>query len=424
MSESKQSAGRRLSTITIDQVIAGSSNVLIAILAARLLGVGAFGLFGIVFIVYMTAQGIARALICEPLLVHPVEAQERPGDVIGGTRLLGLGIGAVVCIAAAGAWFWNPDLGWALLILGITMPALVLQDLGRYLGFVTHRPSFALILDLIWLGLMVVAIAVLMVLDVKSLVWFVAAWAGSGAIAGSVAPWRYRRFPMRHSPLWLRETWGFSWRYLIAFGATQGSALLSSIGLAAISGVRSLGAVRGALLLVRPSATLQAASIAAGIAEVSHMPRGGAGIRRHVIRTTVLTTVVAALNLVVLVFLPDAVGEAILGATWEPTQELLLPASIQMVLLALVSGPRAAMLGQRAISTTVKIDIVSTVMLLVATLIGAVVNDALGAYWALVACQSLISVVWWLALRRHQRHAGASDPDGDDVLDAVPTPPL
>ena len=39
MSESKQSAGRRLSVITIDQAIAGASNVLSAVLAARVLGV-------------------------------------------------------------------------------------------------------------------------------------------------------------------------------------------------------------------------------------------------------------------------------------------------------------------------------------------------------------------------------------------------
>lgn len=422
MSQSKQSAGRRLSTITIDQIIAGASNVLIAVLAARMLGVGAFGLFGIVFIVYMTAQGISRALICDPLLVHPVEARERPGDVIGAARVLGLGIGAVVCAIAGFAWIWDSSLGGALLILGLAMPALVLQDLGRYLGMVTHRPSFALILDLLWLGLMIVALGIVVILDAETLVWFVAAWAGSGAIAGAVAPWRYRRYPMQHSPLWLRETWGFSWRYLIAFGATQGSALLSSIGLAAISGVRSLGAVRGALLLVRPSATLQSASIAAGIAEVSHMPPGSHDLRRHIARTTVLTTAVALVNLVVLVFLPDPIGEAVLGATWEPTKDLLLPASLQMVLLALISGPRAALLGQRAISLTLRIDVASTALFLVATMIGAVVNDALGAYWALVICQSAITVVWWITLRWHSRSSDAPVEPDDEVVPPVPMP--
>jgi hypothetical protein len=44
----KHSAERWLSIITIDQAIAGGSNVMIAVLAARLLSVSEFGLFGIV----------------------------------------------------------------------------------------------------------------------------------------------------------------------------------------------------------------------------------------------------------------------------------------------------------------------------------------------------------------------------------------
>ena len=67
MSEVLDRAGRRLSTITVDQAISGGSNVLIAVLAARILGVESFGLFGIVFLVTITAQGAIRSLVCEPL---------------------------------------------------------------------------------------------------------------------------------------------------------------------------------------------------------------------------------------------------------------------------------------------------------------------------------------------------------------------
>ncbi len=72
------SAGRRLSVITVDQVVSGASNLLIAVLAARFLGVESFGLFGIIFMVYVTAQGLARGVVCEPVLVHPDEARDHP----------------------------------------------------------------------------------------------------------------------------------------------------------------------------------------------------------------------------------------------------------------------------------------------------------------------------------------------------------
>jgi len=48
-------ARRRLSTITIDQAIAGGSNVLIMVLAARVLGTERFGLFGLVFLLFVMA---------------------------------------------------------------------------------------------------------------------------------------------------------------------------------------------------------------------------------------------------------------------------------------------------------------------------------------------------------------------------------
>ncbi len=401
MKQSEQSAGRRLSIITIDQVVAGASNVLIAIAAARILGVGAFGLFGIVFIVYVTSQGISRALICEPLLVHPAEAEERPGEVIGTVGVLGLAAGLAVCLSGLLAHVWNDRLGDALLILGVCLPLLVLQDIGRYLGIVTHRPSFSLTLDLVWLALMIVALGIVIVAHAETLAWFVLAWAASGAVSGMLVLWTYRGHALRLSLSWLRETWGFSWRYLLSFTATQGSALVASIGIVVISGVRTLGAVRGALLLVSPIVTFQAASISAGVAEVSRLPTGGHGVGRHIRRTTALTVGVAGANLLVLVFLPDELGRFVLGATWEPTKPLLLPASIQMVLLALISGTRSTLLGLRAIRVTVKIDIASTVIALTATLVGVVLGGALGAYWALAVGQGLIVVIWWTVYLRH-----------------------
>lgn len=408
MSQSKQSAGRRLSTITIDQVIAGSSNVLIAIVAARVLGVESFGLFGIVFIIYVTSQGVSRALVSEPLLVHPVEAQERPGDVIGAAGVLGLGVGIVVCLSGLLAGIWDGGLGRALLVMGICMPLLVLQDLGRYLGFATHRPSMSLTLDIVWLVLMVAAIGVMLAAHADSLTWFIAAWAGSGAVAGLYLLWRYRRHSIRPSLSWVRETWMFSWRYLLSYAATQGSTLIASIGILAISGLRALGSVRGTLLLMSPIVTFQAASIAAGVAEVSRLPTEGDHLRKHVTKTTALTTVVAMLTMLVLLFLPDELGKMVLGETWEPTKPLLLPASVQMILLALISGPRSAMLGMRAVKITVRIDVVSTIIALGATIIGVVVADAFGAFWALAIGQAIIAITWWIVYRGYtakMRHA-------------------
>jgi O-antigen/teichoic acid export membrane protein len=296
---------------------------------------------------------------------------------------------------------WSADLGNALVVLGACLPLLVLQDLGRYLAFATHRPARALTLDVVWLVLVVAGVVALSLADRSSLTWFIVAWAGSGALAGLLVLVQYRIRRLNFSLSWLRETWAYSWRYLVSFSATQGAALLTSVGVGAVAGARALGAVRGAILLTRPVGLVQAASIAAGTAEISRLEPGSAAVRRHVNRTTMLTTGLALANMAVLLVLPDALGRLVLGATWEPTQELLLPATVQIVMLGLVCGTRAGLTGMRAVKKTVRIDVVSTLIVSAATVAGAVIDGALGAYWALVIAQGVSAVIWWSVYLTH-----------------------
>ncbi|QIX25480.1 oligosaccharide flippase family protein [Nocardioides sp. JQ2195] len=405
MSQSEEpstgSAGRRLSVITVDQVISGASNLLIAVLAARFLGVESFGLFGIIFMVYVTAQGLARAMVCEPVLVHPEEAEHRPGQVIGSAVVVGSLIALVVLASALVAHPFSTDLRNGLLVLAVSLPLLVLHDLGRYLGFATHVPSRSLVLDVVWLVLLVAAIAALFVLDLQTLTWFMVAWAGTGAVAALLVLWQHRTHRITPDLSWLRARWSFSWRYLLSFVATYGASLATTVAIAGVAGARALGGVRGALLLVRPFMTFQTASVAAGIAEIAHLDAGRDVLRRHARRTTVLTTLVAGLNLLVLLLLPGWLGRAVLGETWEVTEPLMLPAGLQIVFLALVTGPRSGLLGVRAIQKTVVIDVVSTVILLVLTVAGAALDGAVGAFWGVAIGQGVIAAIWWSVFWRH-----------------------
>ncbi|MEV4999815.1 oligosaccharide flippase family protein [Nocardioides sp. LML1-1-1.1] len=402
MDKGVSSAGRRLRVITVDQAVSGASNVLILVLAAQVLGVEAFGLYGIVFTAFVTVQGCLRALLCEPLLVHPEEAEERPGDAIGTTTLLGLGAGVLLVLAGLVTHLWHGELANSFIVLGVCMPLIALQDLGRYLGFTTHRPSFSLMIDTVWLVLMIAAIVLLAMLDHSSLVTFVAAWAGSGALAGMLV---FTRFGLRHlhvSLNWLRETWSFSWRYLIGFASTQMASLSSSVVVGVAAGADALGAVRGTVLITRPVGLVHLASVAAGTAEISRLEPGSAQVRRHVRRTTLLTVVASVVNMAVLLLLPDSVGRLVLKDVWEPTQALLLPATVQMVLYGAICGTRAGLLGMRAVHKTVRIDIATTVILTAAICVGVVVGGVTGAYWALVAGQAVCNVIWWTTYLRHR----------------------
>ncbi len=406
------SAGRRLRTITVDQAISSASNVLVSILAARTLGVSDFGWFGLVLITYVATQGAARALVGEPLLVRPAEAESRPGEAIGTGLVLSAGIAVLVVVAGLVTSIAQRDLGLGLVALGAFIPLIFLQDLGRYLAFATHRPGRALVLDLTWLGLLVVAVGAVLVSGSESLVLFVIAWAGSGAVAGLLTPLPYRHSRIRLGLGWLRETWPFSWRYALSFAAMQGASLGASVAIVAIAGSRALGAVRGALLLLGPFTQFQAAAIAAGVAEVSRMQAGAAAVARHVRRTTTLTAGVALVNAVVLLLLPDVLGRFVLGATWEPTERLLWPACVQMVMLGLISGVRSALLGLKVVRTTTTLDIVGTAITLGLTVVGAFVNGSLGAFWFLAAGQAIVAIMWWATYLGRARPAGDVRPTG------------
>jgi O-antigen/teichoic acid export membrane protein len=413
---SEQSAGRRLGVATIDQAIAGASNVLIAVLAARILGVESFGLFAIVFLVYLLVQGTARALTSEPLLLHPAEAEERPGDAIGTGLVLGIGLGAIVVLGGLVAHLWDGRLGSALIALGVFVPLLVVQDIGRYLGFATRRPDSALTLDVTWLVLQLAGVAALVVTGSHVLWEFILAWAASGAAAGLVVFWQHRGTRIRLSLSWLAETWSYSWRYLISYTSTQGSGLLAAVLLGAIAGAKALGAVQGALLLQRPFMTLQVAVIASGVGEISRNATDREFVRRMVRKLTILTTAAGVLNGVVLLLLPDQVGRAVLGATWSEAQQLLWPAAVQIVLIGLMTGFRTGLLGMRAIHKAVVIDIVTTVLALVLSVGGALIGGAEPAMWG-VAISQAVGVAIWLTVFWNYTSRDLEAVPADDVRD-------
>lgn len=400
MTKTNQSASRRLSVITIDQAIAGASNVLIAVLAARVLGVAAFGLFGIVFLIYVMVQGVSRALVCDPLLVHTTEADERPGDPIGTSCVLGLGLAGVVLVAGFVVGVWEPQLGNALIVLGVCVPLLLLQDLGRYLGFATQRPARSVVLDMCWLLILVAAVAVLLATGTQTLVWFIMAWAGSGSVSGLLLFWQCRGHRVRVGLSWLRHTWLFSWRYLISYTSTQSGALAVSGAVGGIAGAKALGAVQGTILLARPFGTFQVAAVAAGVAEISRAA-DGTRVRRQGTRISGLTTGIALVNTVVMLVLPSQLGELVLGATWHAARPLLLPTGVQLLCLGVITGARAGLMGMRAVQLTMAIDVGGTVLVLASTMCGALINGAAGALWAAAMTQGLMAVVWWAVMWIH-----------------------
>lgn len=421
MKPTERPAGRRLGVLAIDQGVSGLSNVLMAVMAARMLDVQSFGLFWIVFLFFVVAVGGTRPLVGDPLLILAEKPESQAGDALGSGILLGFWLSLITILIGLGSHFWDARLGYAFVVLGLCVPLLVLQDLGRYLAIAQQRPAFALLLDLVWLAVMGIGIGLLIAANAQSLWQFVGAWAGAGAVAGLLVLREFRRTRIRFRLTWLRASWNFSWRYLVSHLTSQGSALATAVISTAILGAHAVGAIQAALLTQRPFTVFVVAAMATGVVEISRGPRERRAIYGAAVKITAITTVVAALNGLLPFVMSDRMGRALLGESWHAAQPLFLAAATQTVMMGLLSGARAGLVGQRAASLAMRVDVLKTVLIVVATIVGAIVAGARGAMWAVAIGHGIGALIWWVAFVSNADSRASNivygnkpgEPDGD-----------
>jgi O-antigen/teichoic acid export membrane protein len=409
-------ARRRMSAVTIDNVIFSVSSLLVFIWSAHVLEPADFGRFALVLLVFVFVQGsLVRSLVSWTVMVHPEDADSRPRAVLGSAVLLAVGAAGLILAAGALLQLGDTGLGSSLLVVGALMPLLAVQEVGRFIAFAQAKPSRAIVIDVQWLVLTVVALSAIQLFHEMTLLWMVIGWGGTGALAG-VWVFVQQGWPRAHdiSLTWLKERWDFSWRSLVAASSSATVALLGAGLVAVVSGPLAVAAVRAALLLERPSTTVQMAVATSAGADIARERPDNAGLLAHQRRAMLVSIVVAALNFGVLFLIPDALGELVLGDVWHLVTPLLLIIGLRVLVMAGQSGVRAALMGRRQISQVMKIDIAGTVLSIVGFVIGAYLGDAEGAYWGSLVGLTLTVAGWWWALIVHLR---SGDTYPDEVVD-------
>jgi len=404
-----------MGAVTIDNIIFSVSSLLVFIWSAHVLDPADFGRFALVLLVFVFVQGsLVRSLVSWTVMVHPEDADSRPRAVLGSALMLAVGAG-LICLAAGGLLLLGDSgLGASLLVVGALMPLLAVQEVGRFIAFAQARPGRAIVIDVMWLVLTVVALTAIQLVHEMNLLWMVIGWGGTGAVAGL---WVFvqQGWPRAQdiSLTWLKERWHFSWRSLVAASSSATVALIGAGLVAVVSGPLAVAAVRAALLLERPSTTVQMAVATSAGADIARERPDNAGLLAHQRRAMFVSIVVAALNFGVLFLIPDALGELVLGEVWPLVTPLLLVIGLRVLAMAAQSGVRAALMGRRQISQVMKIDIAGTVLSIVGFVIGAYLGDAEGAYWGSLVGLTITVAGWWWALILHLR----SDFTWADVVD-------
>ncbi len=376
-----------------DQFLSSLSNLALSVVVARSVTTEEFGAFALAYAAYALALGVARAMGTEPLLIRhshhdPDEAAGHGAGAVGSALVLGLGVGLV--LAASGVVVGG-DARPALVAMGVCLPALLVQDALRHVGFVSRRPQIAAASDGIWLAAFL--LGALALGGTAPVAGYVLLWGGSALLGALAAAALTAAWPsVTRGVRWLRDHAKTGRRLTAEYVLVQGGPQLVLVVTTLSTTLADAAALRGASTLMGPAVVVAAGLGAAALPE-------GVRIRtqRHRLRVLVAATTAAlfALALVwgaVVSFLPASVGEQILGDSWGAAREVTPPLAVAMAGTMAWSGLMIGMRALDAVRQSLRATVPSALLLVVGGSIGGVVDGAHGAVVGMIG-PALVGVV-------------------------------
>jgi O-antigen/teichoic acid export membrane protein len=369
-----------------DQVVASASNFALSLYVARTFGARTFGAFSIVFVTYTVFLNASRGMATDPMLVRYSGAVgQRWRQATAAATATGLIAGAAagaVCVVA-GILLPSP-LGPSFVVLGIMLPGLLLQDSWRFAFFAAGRPAAALLNDVVWSVLLVLALFGLHRSGHGGVVQCLLAFGATASIAAVFGLFQARVLPRPGlAPGWLREHRQLSFRYLVENVTSSEVAQIRSVVLGGVAGLASVGYVRGAELLMGPFLVVLMGISQVAVPEASRVFRRSSGrlIRFCLTLGGIQAAAALAWGLALLVVLPFGPGRLLLKDLWGPTSHLIPAVTLNVVaacfLTALMAGLRAMGVSRRSLRT----QLTNSVAYLIGGVLGAVLFGAQGACW-------------------------------------------
>jgi O-antigen/teichoic acid export membrane protein len=390
-----------------DQALSSLTNFAVGIYVARSLGPRGLGAFSLAFATYLLALNASRGLATDPLVVRysgvePAAWRRAAARSTGVATAVGAATGAAS--VAAGILLSGPT-GAAFVALGVMLPGLMLQDSWRYAFFSATRGGQAFANDLVWAVTLFPLMAAVAASGHAQVQWFVLAWGASATVAALVGGVQARLVPRPSTaPGWLRQHRELAPRYLGENLSFSAATQLRFYGLSAVAGLAAVGALRAAELLLGPLNVVIIGIGLIGVPEGARIVRGSP--RRLWPFCLVLGTLQAATALawgLAMLLLPEGVGVRLLGPSWHPASELLVPVTLTVALTGFWVG---AWTGLRALGVarrSLRAQAYGSTAYLAGALVGAWLAGAAGAAWGGAAGTAVATGVWWWQLRRGLR---------------------
>jgi O-antigen/teichoic acid export membrane protein len=393
---------RRAAWGVLDQALSSLTNFLLAIFVARTVGVDDFGAFSIAFATYLVFLSVSRSLATLPLTMRYSATSDanwrRATSAATGTAL---SFGAMSALAVLLVGFLlGGTVGGALAVFGIGLVPLLVQDAWRFAFFAVHRGKSAFANDLVWaIALVPGVIFVQAVLQPSTVAWILVWWsaAGVGAIFGI---WQAKLLPRPGLALgWLREHRSLTPRLVAESLVLTGTSYVTVLAIAGVSGLRAVAGVRAAQVL------MNATNVAIFGAQLFALPEAVEIGRRSLAHLERFCLLVGGVLFVVslgwggiLLALPNSVGQALLGQTWESAAPLILPIALLSGMQGLSMGAFVGLRALALVRQSLRARIATSVFQLVGGAGGARVAEAAGAAWGMMVAAAAGVVIWWYQL--------------------------
>ncbi len=406
-------ACRRLSWGVADQAMSSLSNFAVNIYIARTLGAVQYGAFALAYVTYGLALNASRGLATDPLLVRfsgtDIPTWRRAITKCTGTATsVGLTTGAIILAVAA---LLSGTARLSFLALGLTMPALMLQDSWRFSFFALGRGGQAFLNDTVWTVALIPALLLLRATGHADVFWSVFAWGAAAAVAAAIGPLQTRTVPR------LPGTWEWVFRHRdlgprrVAVGiAGNASGQLRNYGVGAILGLAAVGYVQAASTLMGPFMVIYFGMGLVTLPEAARILRRSP---RHLPLFCLLVSgglAVLALGwgTVLLVGLPRGLGHLMLGNLWKPTYPLIWPTTIYVLGQCCGTGADTGLFALGAAQRSLRVTVIQTVLSALLSVAGAAASGVTGAMVGYAAGSWIGTLVSWQQLRVAMRESGGT----------------
>jgi O-antigen/teichoic acid export membrane protein len=308
-------------------------------------------------------------------------------------------VAGVIC--ALGSLLVTGQARLALLALAPALPGLVLQETWRQTFFAEGRPRAAAINDLIWTVIQFGLLGVVFARGDDSVVIFTLIWGFSASVAALVGIVQAGVRPkISNAVAWFRETRDLNVRMALDFALNMGAFNLAITVVGVIVGLAGLGSLRAAQQVLGPLNLLFAGLSAFFLPVLARQAGAGRRLFHLSLAASAACGAVAGTWVLILVLIPDSVGEAILGDSWAGARSVMIGSGLIAVAVAFVLGPSLGLKALGRADQMLRVTFLQAPIMLAFGTFGAWQWGAVGAAYGFAIAQIFGLVVCWTIFLR------------------------